>query len=361
MKTWISFTALFILIACNQQEAGIKAQVSSITESVYASGIIKAQQQYQVFATVNGVLKKSFVSEGDRVKQGDPLFLIENNTSTLNSENARLALDLSAQNIRQNSNRLFELELPVNLTKEKLQNDSSMYSRQKNLWDKNIGTKVELEQRQLIYETSKANYLSALSRLKQAKIQFNTEYRQAQNNLKISKKLESNYTIKSETNGMIYDILREQGELVTSQAPLAVVGNSTGFILELQVDEYDIVKMRLNQKVLITMDSYKGRVFEAKVSKIFPIMNERSRTFTIEAVFITAPKELYPNLTLEANVIIQTKPNAVIIPREYLIDEKFVFTDPDKKIKTDVKIGLMDYRYVEIISGLDTSKYVYKP
>ena len=361
MKTWISFTALFILIACNQQEAGIKAQVSSITESVYASGIIKAQQQYQVFATVNGVLKKSFVSEGDRVKQGDPLFLIENNTSTLNSENARLALDLSAQNIRQNSNRLFELELPVNLAKEKLQNDSSMYSRQKNLWDKNIGTKVELEQRQLIYETSKANYLSALSRLKQAKIQFNTEYRQAQNNLKISKKLESNYTIKSETNGMIYDILREQGELVTSQAPLAVVGNSTGFILELQVDEYDIVKMRLNQKVLITMDSYKGRVFEAKVSKIFPIMNERSRTFTIEAVFITAPKELYPNLTLEANVIIQTKPNAVIIPREYLIDEKFVFTDPDKKIKTDVKIGLMDYRYVEIISGLDTSKYVYKP
>ena len=361
MKTWISFTVLFMLIACNQKEAGIKAQVSSITESVYASGIIKAQQQYQVFATVNGVLKKSFVSEGDRVKQGDPLFLIENNTSTLNSENARLALDLSAQNIRQNSNRLFELELPVNLTKEKLQNDSSMYSRQKNLWDKNIGTKVELEQRQLIYETSKANYLSALSRLKQAKIQFNTEYRQAQNNLKISKKLESNYTIKSETNGMIYDILREQGELVTSQAPLAVVGNSTGFILELQVDEYDIVKMRLNQKVLITMDSYKGRVFEAKVSKIYPIMNERSRTFTIEAVFITAPKELYPNLTLEANVIIQTKPNAVIIPREYLIDEKFVFTDTDKKIKTDVKIGLMDYRYVEIISGLDTSKYVYKP
>jgi hypothetical protein len=55
------------------------------------------------------------------------------------------------------------------------------------------------------------------------------------------------------------------------------------------------------------MDSYKGDVFEAHVDKIVPIMVVRSRTFKIEAHFIKAPSKLYPNLTAEANIIIQTK------------------------------------------------------
>ncbi len=348
-------------MGCKNNQPRSKARISSITESVYASGIVKAQKQYNVFATVNGILREIYVTEGDRVKKGDPLFLIENQSTSLNTDNARLALELSAQNAKSNSNRLRELEVAVSLAKEKLQNDSIMYFRQKTLWSQNVGTKVDLEQRQLAYRSSGTNYISALSRYRQAKSQLNTEYQQAKNNLKISKDIESNYIIRSETDGLVYDILKEQGELITTQGPIAVLGKSENFILELQVDEYDIVKTRIKQKVLVSMDSYKGKIFNAEISKIYPIMNERSRTFTVEAIFTDQPAELYPNLTLEANIIIQTKQNALVIPREYLIDDQFVFTDEDKKIKSKVKTGLMDYKYVEIQSGLDSNQYVYKP
>lgn len=361
MKHWIVLFVLHLLVACNNQEPGTRVRMHSITESVYASGTVKAQQQYNVFATVNGLLQKVYVSVGDQVKKGDPMFLIENQISALNTKNARLALELSLQNIRQNSNRLRELELAVSLAKEKWQNDSSMYVRQKNLWANNVGTKVDLEQRKLALLSSRSNYLAAASRYRQAKTQLNTEYRQAQNNLNINKEAESNYTIRSETDGTVYDILKGPGELVNTQGPVAVLGSSADFVLELQIDEYDIVKVRAGQKVLVTMDSYKGRVFNAEISRIYPMMNERSRTFTAQARFTNPPAELYPNLTLEANIIIQTKKNALIIPREYLIDDQYVFTDPDKKVKTRVKIGLMDYKFAEIQSGLDTSQYVYKP
>jgi HlyD family secretion protein len=361
MKYWIVLFFSLFVIACKDDTDGTKVRMSSITESVYASGIVKAQLQYQVFATVNGILKKVYVTEGDQIKKGAPLFLIENQTSVLNTDNARLALELSAQNARANSNSLRELELAVRLSKEKLQNDSIMFTRQKNLWDKNIGSKVDLEQRQLAYQSSRSAHLSAVSRFRQAKTQFETEYRIAQNSLKISKEAESNYTVRSETDGVVYDILKEQGELVNTQAPLAILGRSADFILELQVDEYDIVKTRTGQKVLVTMDSYKGRLFHAEVTKIYPIMNERSRTFTVEAVFIDQPAELYPNLTLEANIIIQTKKKALVIPREYLFDDQYVFTDPEKKIKTKVKTGLIDYKFAEIQSGLVSGQLVYKP
>lgn len=56
--------------------------------------------------------------------------------------------------------------------------------------------------------------------------------------------------------------------MVTPQTPLAVIGDATVFILEMQIEEYDIAKIKLGQIVLLTMDSYKEEVFEASVSKI---------------------------------------------------------------------------------------------
>lgn len=107
------------------------------------------------------------------------------------------------------------------------------------------------------------------------------------------------------------------------------------------------------------MDSYKGDVFEAYVDKIVPIMVVRSRTFKIEAHFIKAPSKLYPNLTAEANIIIQTKKNTITIPRSYLIENGYVIVNNNEKRK--VKIGLSDYQKVEILEGLEKDETIYLP
>jgi len=49
------------------------------------------------------------------------------------------------------------------------------------------------------------------------------------------------------------------------------------------VDENDITSVIIDQEVVITMESYKGKLFRGRVSKIFPIMDGRSRTFRVEA------------------------------------------------------------------------------
>jgi HlyD family secretion protein len=156
----------------------------------------------------------------------------------------------------------------------------------------------------------------------------------------------------------VYSLLKEKGEMVNTQSVIAIVGDANDFILELQVDEYDIAKIKIGQKVFINMDSYKGQVFEAKVSKINPIMNERSKSFLIEAVFTTKPPTLYPNLTTEANIVIQTKENALTIPRAYLIDEAYVLLENNQKVK--VETGLKDYQKVEILRGVTANTVIYK-
>ena len=110
---------------------------------------------------------------------------------------------------------------------------------------------------------------------------------------------------------------------------------------------------------MVALDSYKNQTFEAVVDKIYPIMNERSRTFKIEAHFVAPPQKLYPNLTVEANIIIQTKENAIVIPKNYVIDEEYVFITKDEKRK--IKIGLSNYEKIEVLDGLKAGETIYNP
>ena len=88
-------------------------------------------------------------------------------------------------------------------------------------------------------------------------------------------------------------------------------------------------------------------------------MNERTRSFTVEAIFTKRPDALYPNLTTEANIILQTKEKAITIPRDYLINDSMVIMADGEKRK--VVTGVMDFQKVEILSGLTTSDEIMKP
>ncbi|WP_299823792.1 efflux RND transporter periplasmic adaptor subunit [uncultured Pontibacter sp.] len=358
MKPLALFTLLvLILAACGGKQEKVQPTVEDITESVYASGVVKSRNQYQVFATVSGVIQQLFVTEGDVVKKGDPLVKLENEAARLNTENARIAA--AYNRVSANAQKLKEAQEAIDLARSKKQNDSLLLVRQRNLWANQIGTKVELEQRELNYKNALTAYRSAVLRYNDLKKQLDFAARQSQKNLQISETMAEDYTIRSETDGKVYSVLKEQGELVSPQVPLAVVGDAKEFILELQVDEYDIARVKLGQQVLLNLDSYKGQVFEGKVYKINPAMNERTRSFTVEASFVTAPPALYPNLTTEANIIIQTKKNALTIPREYLVDGGFVLTE--NKDKVPVKTGMKDYQKVEIVDGISKDDVLLKP
>ncbi len=358
-KIIIGFCSVLLIMSCGKKKEFIKASYKPITISVYASGIIKSGDQYQAYSSDNGILEKIFVSEGDSIAKGTVLFQINNRTSRLNSDNAKLALELSRENSSQHSSKIRDIEMQVTQAKDKLNLDSTLYERQKKLWEQNVGTKVEFEQKELAFKSSKSNYLSVKARLELARLQVDTEYKQAQNNLKISQEHEGNFLVKSEIDGILYNILKERGEFVSSQTPIAVIGRSNSFYIELQVDEYDIVKISKDQEVFITMDSYKNQVFKAKVNKVYPIMDEKTRAFRVDAVFTEAPNKLYPNLTVEANIVLVKKDRALVLPRKYVLNDSIVKTaDDEEKIVTT---GLMNYDYVEIISGIDSATQIVKP
>lgn len=344
----VAIFAANLAFSCKSKQEKIKPTVQDITESVYASGVIKSVEQYQVFSVASGTIKQILVTEGDEVSLDAPLFILTNKTPELNASNAKIAAELN--DFSANQTKLNELKVNIDFAKAKLINDSSLYIKQKELFKQQVGSELDLQQRELAYQNSRSAYQSAVYKFNDLKRQLALTSKQAQTSLAISERMLDDYTVRSAIKGRVFSILKERGEMVTPQTPLAVVGAANQFLLELQVDEYDVVKMAKGQLVFITLDSYKGQVFEARVSRINPMMNERTKTFLVEAVFEKQPPVLYPNLTVEANIVIQTKKQALTLPRKCVNDAGYVFKANGDSVL--VKTGVKDYQYIEILSGL---------
>ena len=349
MKIPIYYTMfILILLGCSSETESILPTIGTITESVYASGTIESDDQYQVFPSVNGIIQEVYVTEGDQVHANSNLFAIFNETSKINRQNAELNANYS--DFEANSSRLNDLKLGIEFAKNKMNTDSLMLSRQKVLFEKEVITSVQLEQYDLNYRQSRTNFLSSQLKLADLKRQLNLSDQQSKNNLRLSARMENDFLVTSDVKGKVYSVLRKKGEMVNVQTPIAIIGSSNSFKIILQVDEYDIIKIKKGLKVIISLDRYKGESFEAVIHKIYPIMNERSKKLTIEAVFTKQPKVLYPNLSLEANIIIRKKEKTITIPRKYLLDDGYVLLKNNQK--RYVKTGLKDYQKVEILSGL---------
>ena len=351
---------LLALISCAKKTSTtIQPKIANLTESVYASGVVMAENQYTVYATVSGVLQMSKVIAGQSVVTGQSLFQIQNEKALLSTDNAQLDYNMSQENNAFFKSRITEMESRVQAARDRMNLDKSIYEKYKNLQQHNVFSKVDYERVELAYQTSKSNYEVAEKQLTQLKIQLANEQSRTKNNLKLSKTNQEDYLIKSQFTGEVFDVLVKEGTLITPQTPLAIIGSKDAYVVELNVDENDMVKVKIGQVVVIQLESYKEQSFEATVDIIYPIMDVKSRTFKIEAHFVTPPTQLYPNLTAEANIIIKTKKQAMTIPRSYLIDDEYVLVNEDEKRK--VKIGLSDYQNVEILEGLKVEETIYLP
>lgn len=350
---------ILLSTGCAEERETTTPMVAPITESVYASGVVKAQGQYQVVPAVNGTVAALLVREGDTVNAGQPLLRIDDRTSAAMARSADAQLRLLEQNVSDNGPVLTQLREAVTQARDKYTLDSTNYARQQALWAQQIGSKSELDQRQLAFTGSQAAYTRARKALEETRNRLRTELDVARNSAAISGAGNDDRTPRSLINGIVYDLMIEPGELATTQRAVAVIGSATDLYLELEVDEYDITRLQVGQAAFITLDSYSEQAFRASVTRIVPLMDERSRTFRIEAQFIDRPPTLYPNLTAEASIVLQKKEQALTIPAAYLVDGAFVLTGPEER--TPVKLGIRDMERVEVLEGIDATTILYKP
>ncbi len=349
---------LFITLSCSQENDRIKAWRGPVTESVYATVVVLPEQLYQAHATVGGIIEEIMVSEGDSVKRGTPLIQITNTAPELNVKNAKLALELAEEELKGKAAIMKRIEDDIEVARLNMQQDSVDFMRQKRLRENNIGTEAEYDRRKLAYEVSQKTLARLEDELVRTRIQLETQLKQARNNYETTLTNAGDYKVTSKIDGKVYGLYKEVGEFVSFQEPVAAIGRADAFLVEMLVDEVDIARLSVGQPVIITLDAFGDQAFRARITRILPQKDERTQTFTVEAHFDERPPSLYAGLSGEANIIIERKENALLIPRDYLVGGSSVMTEEGP---IEVETGLKSMEHVEILSGLDTTTYLYKP
>ena len=347
---------MLILIACQRNHDVIKPQRKPLMEAIYASGFVVARDEYQVFAQAEGYLSAKLVMDGDTVRRGDPLFIIEADQQSARYRIARENYDMALANYSKGSPILRELTSAVDAARTKMQFDSLNHVRYSNLLRSNATTRADYDRMKLQFDNSKNEYILQQSRLEKTRNQLYVDLQNAKSQLQIAGDESGRYTVRSQINGRVFKTMKERGELVRRNEAVAVVGMDNLFYLQLNVDELDVQRLKIGQEVLAKIDAYPGKVFNGRVSKIYPMINKQLQSVRVDADLTSPLPGDFSGLALEANIVVRKKEDALVIPKAALLpgDSLNVKTDDGvKKIK--IKRGIETLDEVEVAGGLDSA------
>ncbi|MCS6904527.1 MAG: efflux RND transporter periplasmic adaptor subunit [Bacteroidia bacterium] len=347
--------------SCNSKnEQSIHPFRKDIVFAVFASGKINPKHIYNVVPKISGYVSKILVEVGQIVKSGQPLVVIRSETNEKNLEIARNQFLLAQKNLSEQSPLVNAARQEKESAKIRYELDSINFERYRTLWSQKVVTTQQYEQAKTQFEIAKRNYQKSLHNLRQIENQVQTEYQNAKLLLESQQSNLNEFTILSSIDGKVYDLMAQEGELVTTNTALLVIGNAQDFETELYIDEKDISFVKPGQKVIYEISAYRGKFFEGQVQKIYPRINPTNKTCKIIATIHTQDFEFYAGLSLEANIIISERKNALVIPKSFLFNNENVI----RKEKQDtIKIikGIEDLEYVEILGGIDEKTEIIKP
>jgi HlyD family secretion protein len=138
-----------------------------------------------------------------------------------------------------------------------------------------------------------------------------------------------------------------------------------------KVDEADIGRVRLGQAARISVETFKERKFDGKVTQISPIGLEKDNvtTFEVEVSIQNPGNELKANMTANAEIVLEEHPNALIVPEAAIVydSQKQAFVDlvspdqPEGHHRVLVKLGVGSGTRTQVLSGVKEGDRVVLP
>lgn len=173
-------------------------------------------------------------------------------------------------------------------------------------------------------------------------------------------------------DGTVAEVTGELGEFVTP-SPVGIPTPPAVDIIDTQclyvlapIDEVDAPEIKPGMPARISLDAYKKKFFNGEVRRIAPYVLDRekqARTVDIEVNFIKEDDNInmLPGYSADVEIIIDSHTNVIRIPTEALLEGQkvFIYEKDDKTIyKKNVTTGLSNWKYTEILEGLEQGEQI---
>jgi HlyD family secretion protein len=284
-----------------------RVRTEDITSRVRAPGKIEARTQAKISADIMGKIVHLPVKEGDTVRRGQLLLQLDDTQYRSASTQAQAAFSAARAHVRDAENTLKVGE--------------SNYTRQKALWDQKLLSQAEWDQATRIIESARI----AVSTSRDEVARAQAAVQGADDNL-------SKTRFVAPFDGVVSALNVEVGENVitgTMNNPgtqVLIVSDLSRMLVKADVDETDVVDLRLGHKAKITVDalpdtSFAGTVVEigntAKRSITSTV--EGQTNFEVKVVFDDKVPEVRPGMTADVEIATATHEKTRGVPIQAVV------------------------------------------
>lgn len=277
-----------------------KVELATIIQKVNATGKIQPKTKVNISADVSAKITKLEVKEGDWVEKGQ--FLLE-----LDRERYIASMESEEANVRSAQGQ-------AKLIMENLKQTKRVLERAKELVAKKLDSQANLDIAEAAHQVELARHESALDRVEQTR-----------GMLKQSKDALSKTTIYAPMSGTISKLNKELGEIAIGsqfqEDVIMIIANLNDMEALVKVDENDIVSIALGQQAEIEVDALLGKKIVGQVSEIAssavdqqPGNNNQKTEFEVTISITSNVKELRPGMTASADIVTDTREQAVSVP-----------------------------------------------
>ncbi|WP_038071146.1 efflux RND transporter periplasmic adaptor subunit [Thermus scotoductus] len=358
---------------------------------VAGSGQLQPWRTLEVRPEVQGILL-SVVEEGKAVKAGEVLAELDPDPFRRAWESARADLqraEASLANARaQGESSLASLEAGVKNAEVAHANaQASLETARRNLEATRLLYQAGGTSRQALWdaETAYANAQRALEnarasleaqrealRLRQAQLQEDLRAQEAalsQARLALAEaqaNLEKT-RVRAPFAGVVLSVSANPGAQVGPGTPLLTLGNLSAYALVLEEDETEIAKVRVGQRVDVTLEGLPGETFQGRVEAISP-QGQVVNNIPVFKVTVRLPYDprLRPGMSADGEIVVEEARNLLVIPKravERVRGRAYVnVLLPDGSTDTvRVVLGPEDARMVAVLEGLKEGDQVVLP
>lgn len=319
----------------------ILVEKGDIILKITESGMVEPVTTVDIKSELAGEVRKLFVEEGDSVKVGDKLALVQQESS-------------QARQVAQSRASLERAKLDL----EEAERD---FERKKELYELGFIAKKDVEDAEKSYKSSKIQCELAEKQL--WLILGGTEQAESQS---LTSRTFDNIIVTSPIRGSVIIVNVEEGEMITSGTQayggggttIMTVADLSEMIVKADINEVDVGKVAKGQPVNIVFDAIKGKTYQGRVTKITPAgsIMQNIVVYPLEVEILNPDELIRPGMTADLDIIAGKAEGVLCVPKEGVIKRDgrstVMLIEDGKPVPQVVLTGLEDDVKVEIKEGL---------
>jgi HlyD family secretion protein len=351
-----------------------RVQKQALTSNISTNGKIEPVSGFEAHAPAPASVKKVFVKEGQRVKAGQLLLLLDDSDARAQAAHALSQLRSAQAELNAIRNGGTHEEVITNQS-ELTRAQAELQAAQRNLdamrklqqtgaasaaevHDAEARVNAAQNSANLLHQKTTSRFATPDQERAQAQVQ------EAQAAYAAAQDLLAKTNIRSTVNGQVYALPARAGAYVNAGDLLVQVADLSHVVVRAFVDEPDIGRLAKGQPVTVTWDALPGRSWPGAVAQVpSSVTVHGSRTVgEVTSLVDNTDGKLLPNVNVSVSITTAKHENVLTVPREAVHQEdgeRYVFQVIDNKLRRkDIETSISNLTSIEVTSGISEGAIV---